>query len=101
MIDIIVERGAADKQGEDIVDALITTVEVARLRGRVEIDRQEPVERVVLQARYKPGVRNGDIIEVQDSLFGRTWRGKIISLSHQISQTSVTSTLTVERPQNY
>lgn len=101
MIDIIVERGNGDKQGEDIIDALITSPEVAVLRGRVEIDREEPVERIVLEARYKPGLKNGQIIEVQDSLFGRTWRGKVIGISHNISQVAVTTTLTVEKPQNY
>ena len=38
MIEILVKRGPGDKQGQDITDALITSVPVALARGAAEIN---------------------------------------------------------------
>lgn len=80
---IKVVRDEGDKQGKDIVDALLSDLGVALSRGRAELDENgRPYQEVDLEIIYTAGVENGMLIEVQDSLQGITWRGKITGIRH-------------------
>jgi hypothetical protein len=96
-IDIIVMRGTGSRQGPDIVDPLITTIPVAVARGAYEINAATSVDVVALRSSYRPGVSPGQLVEVHDALQGRSWRGKVVDVSHNIQRTQIWTQLTVER----
>lgn len=97
MIDIIVQRGEGLNKGEDIVDPLITSVSTAIARGRMEIDSRVSKKLVELTTKHRVGVKTGMLIEVQDALMGKTWRGKITSVVAGVEGTVSSLRLSVER----
>jgi len=97
MIDIIVQRGAGDNPGDDIVDPFLSTIPAAVARGTYEINASTSVDIVQLQTTYRSGVHDGDLCEVHDALQGVTWRGKIVNILHNVAGTEIWSQLTVER----
>lgn len=77
MSTVIVQRGAGDKPGPDIVDDLLSAVPMAVERGRNEIDRQCSNRRIVnLTGPYRSWIDTGSLVEVR----GRrgTYRGMVI-----------------------
>lgn len=84
-VDIIVIRQPGDKQGEDIEDRLICTVNVALERGRNEFDENSGLQSISLSSVLRPSLMPGMLVEVQDSLQGASWRGKITTVAHAIS----------------
>ena len=100
MVDLVVRRNPGDLCGDDIVDPLVTTELVALARGRNELDRLATVKvPVQLRTVFRPGVALGQLVEVQDSMQGITYRAKIINIQHQIEQTRAVTVLIVERLQ--
>lgn len=97
MIDIIVQRGDGLNKGEDVVDPLINDVAVALARGRMEIDSRVSKTVVEITAKHRVGVKTGLLIEVQDALMGKTWRGKITSVVAGVEGAVSSLRLTVER----
>ena len=83
MIDIIVVRGEGSRPGEDVVDPLIATLDVALSRGRMELDEGALAEESVLECILHDS-RLGNIILVDDSTLGQ-WRGKITGISHTVN----------------
>jgi len=100
-VNIVCIRGDGDSPGEDIVDALLSSVEAGLSRGRAELDQgalADQQDLTVILSDY----RLGTIIEVDDSEIGR-WRGKIIGVSHSASidgegNLSGETKLTVRKP---
>jgi len=102
VIDIIVLRHAGDKPGEDIVDSLLSTLEAALARGAYELDKYDDGQQpVTLSITYRPNVRLGQLVEVHDSLQGRSYRGKITSVSHRISRGEATTTVDILKGAEY
>jgi len=99
-IDIIVVRMPGDKQGQDIVDPILSNTNVAVLRGIAEIQDNEPVDVVTLSTNYRSGVRKGDIAEVIDELQGEVWRGKIVGISHNTALADIWTDLDIEKPRS-
>lgn len=97
-VDIMVVRGDGDRQGEDVQDRLICTLEVALARGRNECDENSGLQKVVISSRLRTDVRNGLVSEVQDSLQGATWRGKVTSVRHSVEGQVISSDFTIVRP---
>ena len=55
----------------------------------------------VLDVYLRSGIRLGEIVEVHDSLYGVSWRGKVSGVTHTISADTggvPTTTLRIERP---
>ena len=96
-VDIIVQRGEGDRQGPDIVDPLITTIPAAIARGTYEINKSTSVDAVVLRTSYRSNVKRGGLVEVHDALQGKTWRGRIVDIAHNIQRTQVWTQLSIER----
>jgi hypothetical protein len=98
-VDIIVQRNAGDIRGDDIVDPLLSDINVALARGRSELDThavlQQPIQ---LTARFRVGVRLGQMIEVHDAMQGVAWRGKVSGISHKYDGRKVITVLDVLRP---
>lgn len=94
MPDIIVIRGDGASQGEDIVDALLTTEQACIARGRTELDDASGLLKVVNECVYRDGTMLGEMVEVFDPLTGNLRRGKITSIEHKIPLTGRATKLT-------
>ncbi len=97
-VDIIVIRGAGDKQGPDIEDRLCCTVAVALSRGRNELDENCGLQSIAITSVLRPNLRTGMLVEIQDSLQGQVWKGKIASIRHTVTGTEATSEMQIQRP---
>ena len=99
MSSVVVFRGAGDRKGQDIVEALLSDTSAKVERGRVEMDEHaDPAQSVSMDIVYRPGVRLGQLVEVHDSTQGKSWRGKISGITHKIKRTSHVTELTISRP---
>lgn len=95
MTDIVVQRGAGSSQGTDIVDALVATDDVARERGRVEIDAASGLQPVQISVVYRPGIRRGQLVEVFEPIGQTLHYGKITTIQHQFSGVELITSLTL------
>lgn len=98
MIDIFVQREDALNRGVDITDVLITTIEVARNRGRMELDQQSSIREVELTTIFKTGVKLYDLVKVHDSFQSRIWTGMIVGLRKTITNNGAFMRLIIKRP---
>lgn len=101
MVDIVVIRGAGDRPGDDISDALIVSVPVALSRGRAELDDGALADAPVLECLLQD-VRLGQLLEVDDTALG-LWRGKVTGISHQVNSdddgnVSASTTINLRKP---
>jgi len=98
MVDIVVFRDLGDRQGDDIVDPLVTEIFVGLSRGRAELDqRASNKSDIRYQTVYRSNVRLGDLIEISDALQGLTYRAKVVGINHEISPTGAITNLVIER----
>lgn len=105
-MEVIVTRHPGNKDGPDLIEALLATVPVALSRGRREMDENAHAKAdVTLTTLYRSGVRLGQLIEVNDALQGETWYGKITGINHRIGPSDaglvVLTTLTIRRPTDF
>lgn len=100
MIDVMVTRGAGDLRAEDVVDPLIGSIPTAISRGRAVVDASaERMKPVTITAVYRDGLRNGQLLRVNDSIVG-TWSGQLVSITHRATggeEPWTESTIRVER----
>jgi hypothetical protein len=97
-VSILARRGLGVRQGPDITDPLILTLEVARARGRAELDSATAnAQDINLTVRYRPSVLPGQLVEIQDSFQGQNWRGKVVSVRHVADGQALTTQLSVLR----
>ncbi|MBF0162075.1 MAG: hypothetical protein HQL88_07280 [Magnetococcales bacterium] len=90
---IFCQRGDGAFRGADVSDPLLTTDEAKRSRGRAEIDSGEALQEVSLVCLHRSGFMPGQLVEVHDALMGRSWRGKVTSVSHSAAGPRLTTTL--------
>ncbi len=98
MVDIIVQRGAADRPGDDIQEPLLSDLGAALARGTAELDRATLHDERTLACNYQATADNGELLQSHDSGQAETWRGKIIGITHELRGAEVTTTLRVWRP---
>ncbi|HIE00451.1 MAG TPA: hypothetical protein EYP59_09205 [Thiotrichaceae bacterium] len=79
-IKVIRGKGNIEKQ-EPITSILISSIPVAKQRGRVEIDIGEQSPHVVQQTTYSDASVS-DIVKSYDRLNGKAWLGVITSVQH-------------------
>jgi len=96
-IRIRVIRGLGDKDGGEIFDALLCSVNAAIARGSQEINANAPVNPVSLEITYQIGFRVGQCVEVADGFSGSNWRGLITGVNHVVTGAEVYTKLDVER----
>lgn len=82
MTDIVVIRGLGDREGDDIIDALLSTEAPALSRGRAELDERATAKVTRdITVPYESGIELGQLARVQDPLQGETYSGKIIDIA--------------------
>ncbi|MBF0191614.1 MAG: hypothetical protein HQL99_10830 [Magnetococcales bacterium] len=95
--EIFCQRGDGAFRGADISNPLLTTDEAKRSCGRAEIDAGEALQEVSLTCLHRPGLMPGQLVEVHDALMGRSWRGKITSVSHAAQSNKLITSLELLR----
>lgn len=105
-VEIFAVRGDGEKEGDPIVDPLLTSDAVAVSRGRAELDRQYlPTKTYEVDVLYRNDLRLGQLLEVHDLLFNETWYGKLLGIAHKIgtvaTQLGTWTSLSVERHVEY
>lgn len=96
-IDLIAIRGSGLVDGGEIFDTLLCTNLAALARAEQEINANTPVTPVTLDVTYRPGVRRGQMVEVNDAYTGVSWRGIILGLHHVVSSPGIYTKLEIER----
>jgi hypothetical protein len=95
--EIVCQRGNGEFSGEDISDPLLATTEAKLSRGRADIDSGEDLQEISLTCIHRPGIMPGHLVEVHDALMGRSWRGKVVSVSHEANGPILTTSLNLVR----
>ncbi|MEO5334922.1 MAG: hypothetical protein H7839_23155, partial [Magnetococcus sp. YQC-5] len=94
---IFCQRDDGAFRGEDISEPLLSSDEAKRSRGKAEIDAGEPLQEVLLSCLHRPGFMPGQLVEVHDALMGKSWRGKVTSVSHAAQGVRLVTSLEVLR----
>ena len=102
MTDLVVVRFLGDKDGDDIVEELLSTDAAALSRGRAEMDLRSTaqVEKTV-DVVYTAGLENGQTVEISDELQGETYIGKIIGLDYSMALASAIISVTLIVPSDF
>lgn len=103
MTDIICIRGDGDRRGDDLYEPLLSDVNAALVRGRMELDEGALSDEVSMETILMDQ-RLGQTLEVDDSSIGRFF-GKVTSLSHQVTiddagNLSGSTTFTLRKPRS-
>lgn len=96
---ILTVKRQADKEivGDDIVDELLSTQDVARERGRNELDEHSTNKsEKTLDVPFENLISIGELVEVADT--GQAYKSKVTSVSIAINFPDVNSTISLERP---
>lgn len=85
-----------------IVDNLLTDLSVCLQRGRNDLDtRAHGGQIVTMVTRFRPGLLLGQVVKVQESLFGESWYAKITGITHTVTNAKLTTTLTLLKPTDF
>jgi len=95
--EIVCERGRGEFPGVDISDPLLATTDAKLSRGRAEIDAGEALQEVSMTCVQRSGVMPGNLVEVHDAMMGRSWRGKVVSVTHTAHGPMTTTSLDLRR----
>lgn len=83
MVDIVVQRGEADRPAPDIVEPLLATIPAALARGKTEMDDGEPADRIGLACAARDA-RCGETVALVDPIAGE-WTGKVAGVTHSLA----------------
>lgn len=100
-VSIEVYRGAGDRPGDEVNDALLgDSIEAALARGRSKLDANaHPFQITTLElVRPRFDFRLGDLISVSSAAQTAVLRGKIVGIRHAPKGGEAPTTLTVEYP---
>ena len=90
------------RQPDAIISNLITDEASAIQRGRNEIDEKAHGNQVVtMVVRFRPGLLLGQVVKVEENLFGTAWYAKITGIKHTVSNAKLHTELTLLKPTNF
>ena len=90
------------RQPDAVISNLLTELPAVLQRGRNELDEKAHGSQIVtITTRFRPGLLLGQVIKVQESLFGSAWYAKITGIKHNVSNSKLTTELTVFKPTNF
>ncbi|MBF0445043.1 MAG: discoidin domain-containing protein [Magnetococcales bacterium] len=96
---VTVMRNNGQKPAADIFAPLLGSKPALQARAQHELNLGEPLQVVEVRTIYRPGLAPGQLIEIHDALFGRTFRGIITDLIHELDSNTQTSKLTISKKQ--
>lgn len=83
MTNIVVMRDDGSRAGDDIIDPILATVQLALARGDAELSEGQLSNQIDLTLPLKD-IRLGETVRLQGPLIG-PFTGKTVALSHVIS----------------
>ena len=85
-----------------IVSNLLTELPACLQRGRNELDDTAHGSQIVtMQIKFRPGLRLGQVVEVQETLFGKAWQAKITGIKHSLQNSKLITDLTLFKPTDF
>ncbi len=93
----IFQRGDGEFPGPDIVAPLLAGLLPKQSRAQAEIDAGESLQEVSLTCIFIPAIMPGQLVEVHDAMMGRSWRGKVTSVGHEVNGVVLTTALELVR----
>ena len=93
----IFQRGDGEFPGPDIVAPLLAGLLPKQSRAQAEIDAGESLQEVSLTCVFIKEIMPGQLVEVHDAMMGRSWRGKVTSVGHEVNGVVLTTTLELVR----
>ncbi|MEO5362459.1 MAG: discoidin domain-containing protein [Magnetococcus sp. DMHC-8] len=96
--EVAMQRGAAVHPVREVTAPLLPDIHLLACRARAELDQGELWQRVEMTIIHRPGLAPGQLIEVQDGGYGRTFRGVLVGVQHELNARQWVSRLTVLRP---
>ena len=97
----IFQRGNGEFRGPDIVNPLLAGLLSKQSRARAEIDAGENLQEISLTCIFIPAIMPGQLVEVHDAMMGRSWRGKVTSVGHEVNGVVLTTALELIRHVSY
>ena len=95
---IEVYRDDGLRVGVPIVEPLLSDSALIH-RGRAEMDQHaQPLNKHELDVFFRPGIRPGQLLSVEDLTTGGTIRGKVVGMSITLAKTNLTCSVTLEEP---
>ena len=95
---IEVYRGDGLRAGVPIVEPLLSDSALIQ-RGRAEMDQNaQPLNVRELDLFFRPGIRPGQLLSVEDPATGDLARGKVTGMSITLSRANLTYAVTLEEP---
>lgn len=96
---IDVYRGDGLRSGNPVIEPLLSD-EALLQRGIAEMDRYaHPLQQIELDVVFRPGLQLGQLVEALDPSSAQPYRAKITGIEIQVTETSIHTRLTLERPQ--
>ena len=93
----IFQRGDGEFPSPDIIAPLLAGLLPKQSRAQAEIDAGESLQEVSLTCIFIPAIMPGQLVEVHDAMMGRSWRGKVTSVGHEVNGVVLTTALELVR----
>lgn len=94
-LEIVLQRGNGIHPEYSIVDPLLSDYQALYCRANHELDQGEELQPLTITLVYRSGLQTGQLVEVQDGLYGQTFRGVIQSVQHEMDGVRLISKVTV------
>lgn len=98
MVDITVQRGAADRPGPDIQEPLLANEGAALARGRAELNAGTEHDTIRVVCKYQPALAVGDLVRISDSWQGTAYVALVTGITHTAGGGTVLTELDLWRP---
>ncbi|MEO5352694.1 MAG: discoidin domain-containing protein [Magnetococcus sp. XQGC-1] len=96
-LEVAMQRGDARHPLHEVVAPLLSDRNLLACRARAELDLGEALQTVTVTIPQRPGLAPGQLVEVQDGEYGRTFRGLLVGVSHEIDSKKWISRLVLWR----
>ncbi|MBF0370987.1 MAG: hypothetical protein HQL52_16180 [Magnetococcales bacterium] len=83
VMEVSQEREQGDLPGEEISDPLLSDYQALYARSEMELNAGEGLQTLEILALYRSSLEPGQLAEVHDAKYGRTFRGQIQSVQHE------------------
>jgi len=98
MTSCLIIRGDGNREGDPIVNPLLTHESACIERGRIEIDTSTPAADIDIVIRLDTTWRRGDIAEVMDNILAPRFKSVVTSVSHRVDGPNSETKLVLWRP---
>ncbi|MBF0462786.1 MAG: hypothetical protein HQL87_15525 [Magnetococcales bacterium] len=84
LLEVFMQRGDANHPVREVVASLLSNSNLLTCRARTELDLGEGLQRMEMTIVCRPGLEPGQLVEVQDAGYGRSFRGLVVGVRHEM-----------------